>query len=176
MDKASGSRAEDPGFDSSLRVGDFSGSSHTRDLKTWHYSGYPARRLRYRVGTGTKFDLQLLSQCDSTYTCLSRSVPEIHLHVAGTLCNQPANQPTNCTAAVNTDMSNDGMKKSVRIHKIQSSTTLAQVCVTDATERNSKTVMQIVWHGHVTRTACRDGGPETTNCSLEWWFGTPGLL
>ena len=30
-------------------------------------------------------DLQLLSQCGSTYNCLSRSVPEIHSHVAGTL-------------------------------------------------------------------------------------------
>ena len=32
-----------------------------------------------------KFGLQLLSQCGSTSNCLSRSVPEIHLHVAGTL-------------------------------------------------------------------------------------------
>ena len=31
--KASGSRAEDPVFDSRLRRGDFSGSSHTSDLK-----------------------------------------------------------------------------------------------------------------------------------------------
>ena len=38
------------------------------------------------------FDLQLLSQCGSTYNCLSRSVPEIHLHVAGTLSNQPTNK------------------------------------------------------------------------------------
>ena len=27
--------------------------------------------------------LRLLSQCGSTYTCLSRSIPEIHWHVAG---------------------------------------------------------------------------------------------
>ena len=39
-----------------------------------------------------KFDLQLLSQCGSTYNCLSRSVPEIHTHVAGTLSNQQTNQ------------------------------------------------------------------------------------
>ena len=30
--KASALRAEDPGFDSRLRRGDFTGSSHTRDL------------------------------------------------------------------------------------------------------------------------------------------------
>ena len=37
-------------------------------------------------------DLQLLSQCDRTYNCLSRSVPETHSHVAGTLSNQPTNK------------------------------------------------------------------------------------
>ena len=52
MVKASASRVEDPGFESRLRQ-DFSGSSHTSDLKigtlvatlpgTWHY----------RVSTGT---------------------------------------------------------------------------------------------------------------------------
>ena len=42
--KASASRAEGPGFESRLRR-DFSGSSHTSDLKNWHSSGYPARRL-----------------------------------------------------------------------------------------------------------------------------------
>ena len=36
-------------------------------------------------------DLQLLSQCGSTCNCLSRSAPEIHSHVAGTLSNQPTN-------------------------------------------------------------------------------------
>ena len=42
--KASASRAEGPGFESRLRR-DFSGSSHTSDLKTGTPSGYPARRL-----------------------------------------------------------------------------------------------------------------------------------
>ena len=42
--KASTSRAEDPGFESRLRR-DFSGSSHTSDLKNWHSRGYPTRRL-----------------------------------------------------------------------------------------------------------------------------------
>ena len=50
MDKASASRAEDPGFDSRLRRGDFSGLSHTSDLKT----GTPLATLpdtwRYRTG------------------------------------------------------------------------------------------------------------------------------
>ena len=36
-------------------------------------------------------DLQLLSQCGSTLNCLSRSAPEMHSHVAGTLNNQQTN-------------------------------------------------------------------------------------
>ena len=35
-----------------------------------------------------KFGSQLVSQCGSTCSCLSRSGPEIHCHVAGTLSNQ----------------------------------------------------------------------------------------
>ena len=50
--KASASRAEDPGFESHLRQ-DFSGSSHTSDLKI----GTPVPTLpgtwRYRVSAGT---------------------------------------------------------------------------------------------------------------------------
>ena len=50
--KASASRAEDPGFESRLRR-DFSGSSHTSDLKI----GTPVATLpgawRYRVSAGT---------------------------------------------------------------------------------------------------------------------------
>ena len=50
--KASTSGAEDPGFESRLR-GDFSGSSHTSDLKI----GTPVATLpgawRYRVSAGT---------------------------------------------------------------------------------------------------------------------------
>ena len=42
--KVSASGTEDPGFKSRLHR-DFSGSSHTSDLKIWHSSGYPARRL-----------------------------------------------------------------------------------------------------------------------------------
>ena len=37
-----------------------------------------------------KSDLGLLCQCDDTYNCLSRSVPETH-NVAGTLRKQPTN-------------------------------------------------------------------------------------
>ena len=40
------------------------------------------------TGRDSKFDLQLLSQCGSTYNDLSRFVPEIHQHVAETLSNQ----------------------------------------------------------------------------------------
>ena len=39
-------------------------------------------------GCDRKFDLQLLSQCGSSYNCLLGSVNEIHLHVAGGLSNQ----------------------------------------------------------------------------------------
>ena len=42
----------------------------------------------YRDWVGGKFNLQLLSQCGSTYTWLGRSVPEVHQSVAGTLSNQ----------------------------------------------------------------------------------------
>ena len=37
--------------------------------------------------------MQLLSQCDSTYNCLSRYVTEVQRHMAGTLSHQPTNQP-----------------------------------------------------------------------------------
>ena len=91
VDKASASRAEDPGFESRLRW-DSSGVESYQWLKNWHSSGYPARRLalqgqrwdwlawcQYTVtGWGRKFDVQLLSQCGSTHNCLSRSVPEIY--------------------------------------------------------------------------------------------------
>ena len=73
--------------------------SHTSDLKI----GTPVDALpgawRNRVSAGAgclgagmlrlgEFDLQLLSQCGSTYSRLSRSVPEIHKLVVGTLSNQ----------------------------------------------------------------------------------------
>ena len=41
--KPSASRAADPGFESRSHCGDFSGPSHTRDLKLGLSSGYPAR-------------------------------------------------------------------------------------------------------------------------------------
>ena len=92
--KASASRAQDPEFESRLR----------RDLKI----GNPVATLpgawRYRIswdrlvwcqyavtGWDGKFGLQLLSQCGSTYNCLS-TPSEIHSHVAGTLINLPTNQ------------------------------------------------------------------------------------
>ena len=67
-------------FESCLRRGDFSGSSHTSDLKigtqvatlpgAWRHrvsAGTGFARCQYIVtGWGRKFDLQLLSQCDST--------------------------------------------------------------------------------------------------------------
>ena len=44
----------------------------------------PAVRCQYTVtGLDSKFDLQLLSQCDSMYNYLKRSVPGIHYHVVG---------------------------------------------------------------------------------------------
>ena len=43
--KASTLRAEDPGGSNPVCAEIFSGSSPTSDLKKWHFSGYPARRL-----------------------------------------------------------------------------------------------------------------------------------
>ena len=92
-------------------------SSHTSDFKT----GTPVATLpgvrRYRVLAWTgwpgvrilgRFEIESLSasvsvclflsvclsvsQCGSTYKCLSRSFPETHLRVAGTLSKQPTNQ------------------------------------------------------------------------------------
>ena len=50
--KASVSRAEEPGFESSLRR-DFSGSSHTSDLKTGSQVATLPGAWRYRVSAGT---------------------------------------------------------------------------------------------------------------------------
>ena len=82
--------------------GIFSGSSHTSDLKLalqWLPCQAPgvigsALGLVGPTGWDGKFGLQLLSQCGSTLNCLSRSVPEIHSHVAGTLSKQASKQPT----------------------------------------------------------------------------------
>ena len=78
--------------------GIFPGQSHTRVTfkKNWHSSAAVPGVWRFRVSAGTgwsgvsipslgemeSFDLQLLS----------RSVPEIHAHVAGTFSNQPTNK------------------------------------------------------------------------------------
>ena len=85
--KALASRAEVSGFESCLRW-NFSRSSHTSGLKigtrvatlpdAWRYRAWLARCQYPVTGWGSKFDLQLLSQCGSTYICLSRSVSEIH--------------------------------------------------------------------------------------------------
>ena len=50
--KASASGAEDPGFESRLRW-DFSGSSHTSDLKIGTPVATLPRAWRYRVSSGT---------------------------------------------------------------------------------------------------------------------------
>ena len=52
MVKASTSRAEDPGFESHLRQ-DFSGSSHTRDIKIGTPVATQPGAWRYRVSAGT---------------------------------------------------------------------------------------------------------------------------
>ena len=51
--KASVSRAADPGFDSRLRHGSFSGSSHTSDLKIGTPVANQPGAWGYRVSTGT---------------------------------------------------------------------------------------------------------------------------
>ena len=88
--------------------GIFSGSSHTGDLKI----GTPVATLpgawRYRVSTGTgrpgvstlwlgeveRLICNFYLSVAARKNCLSRSVPEIHWHVAGTLSNQPTNKQT----------------------------------------------------------------------------------
>ena len=105
--KASASGAEDPGFDSRWWR-DFSGSSHTSDLKIGTQVATRPGAWRYRVSAGTGrpgvsilwlsevegLVLKLLSRCGSTYNCLSRSIPEIHSHVGGTLSKQQSPVPT----------------------------------------------------------------------------------
>ena len=94
-------RAADPGFGSRFLCGDFSRSSHTRDLEVdtpvatlpgaWCYSQCWdwLAWCQYNVTEWeSKFNLQLLSHWDSMWQGLSREVPEIHWHVAGTLIDQ----------------------------------------------------------------------------------------
>ena len=90
-----------PGVESCFPHGEFSGSSHTSDLKIGSSGAAMPRAWWYRVSTGTgwsgvnilwlddrMFDLQLQSQCGSTYNCQSLLIPGIHLHAAGMLSNQ----------------------------------------------------------------------------------------
>ena len=92
MFKASASEAEDPEFDSRSHCGEFSGLSHTKDIKT----GTPVTILpgawRYRVNTGTGWpgvSILRLGELESLIcnfylrvaaptNRLGRSVPEIH--------------------------------------------------------------------------------------------------
>ena len=85
--------------------------SHQR-LNHWHSRDYPARhptlqglwqnwsaRRQFTVtGWGSKLCLQPVSQCGSVHNCWSRSIPEIHWHVAGMLHDQ---QATSTTAWIN---------------------------------------------------------------------------
>ena len=74
--KVSASRAEDPGFDSHLRSGDFSGSSHTSDLQILTPVGYPARRL---ASKGQRWNW--LSRCQYTATVLPTTSISVWQHV-----------------------------------------------------------------------------------------------
>ena len=58
--KASASRAADPGFDSGLRHGDFSGSSHTSDFLI----GIPVATLPGVIGSALGLDGPLSVYCD----------------------------------------------------------------------------------------------------------------
>ena len=53
MVKASASRAQDPGFESRLRSGDFPGSSHTVDLKIGTPVATLPRAWCYKISAGT---------------------------------------------------------------------------------------------------------------------------
>ena len=88
----------------------FTSSSHSiltpgQPAQAPYSSGYPTTRLviigsalelagpvSIYCGCVRKLVLQFLSQCGSTYNCLSRSVPDIHKYVTGTKTNQPTNQ------------------------------------------------------------------------------------
>ena len=101
MLKAPASRAEDPRFESRM-CRDFSGV----ELYQWFNIGTPVATLpgawRYRVSDGTGrpgVSILWLGEMESWIcsfylsvaarkNCPSRSVPEIHLHVAGTLSNK----------------------------------------------------------------------------------------
>ena len=101
--KVSGSTATDMSLIPALAWISFWVESHN---SSWKFSTPVATMsgaLHCRVSTGTGwagvsiltwwdrwFDLQLLSQCGSTYNCLSRSVPRKHHYVAGVLSNQPS--------------------------------------------------------------------------------------
>ena len=88
--KASASRATDLGSFPAFHAELFPGRVVPTTSELVPPMATPARRLGIKVSTGTgwpgvstlgevaKFDPQLLSQCGSTYNCLSRSVPEIH--------------------------------------------------------------------------------------------------
>ena len=98
--KASASGAAGPLFYSRLRRGDFYGSSHTNDFNISTPVATLSGAWRNRVGAGTgridvcilqvsEFDLQLLSECGSTYNCLSRSIRDTPA------CCWNVKQPTN---------------------------------------------------------------------------------
>ena len=104
VDKVSAIRAEDPGFKSCLHW-DISGSSHTSDLKIGVSVATLPGVWRYRVSAETGWSgisILRLGEMESLIcnfylsvaahqNCLSRSVSEIHLHVAGMLSNQQTN-------------------------------------------------------------------------------------
>ena len=90
-------------------AGIFSGLSHTSDLKigtpvatlpdAWRYrvitgTGWPGVSIILWLGEAERLICNFYLKCGSTSNCLSRSVPEIHLLVAGTLSNQPTNKQT----------------------------------------------------------------------------------
>ena len=111
MVKTSALRGEDPGFEFRL-CWDFSRVESYQWLQNWHSSGYPARHLAlkgqcwdwlscvsilwlgemeswicnlWKVGSATSISVW-------QHAKLSRSVPEIHSHVAGMLSNQQTNE------------------------------------------------------------------------------------
>ena len=107
--KVSTLRAADLGFNSRLHW-DFSGLSHTINFNidspvatlpgAWCYrvtagAGWPSVSILW-LGE-TRFDMKPLPQCGSMYNnCLSRSIPEILLHVAGMLSKQATSQQPSC--------------------------------------------------------------------------------
>ena len=149
----------------------FSGSRHTSDLKIGTPAAIPSGAWRYRVSSESdwpdarKFDLQLLSQRGSTWNCLSRSVSEIHQHVAGTLSSQPT---TDKQTAAGSKMGRCRLKERsvnwfVKCKKWS--------CPTDENIA-ARTRWRHKWHDQTPWTCCQENNPWALQRIVEEWHSS----